>query len=344
MTELFAEAHQSWNLTKLYRDVAIIKGLPMTDWEKTCLRGLLCRYSPKAIASKTYWTSSSLRTELSRRLYPCIASLTNKEQIAWHKIADDLAQMGYENLDKLQQDITQASSVDQVLTVSEIINTITGLSTSDVKAVNDPKVIAITTKTIQKAHQLNRSEDYSAALECYHLALKSSVSLDINILINIARCYDRLKKYSDSLAICYFALNFIDKSTQPSTDKCKIYNFIAGVFHDLAIARSDKAYLNTAINYYQRAAINNLSDILPVWNQIDIILKFVKEKILNEGEEREFFLRIAYKKMGLLLAANRHSNYLQYRAQILEDMESTFAGLGSFWQQQHYRFRDLDIF
>jgi tetratricopeptide (TPR) repeat protein len=344
MTELFAEAHQSWNLTKLYRDIAVIKGLPMTDWEKTCLRGLLCRYSPKTIASKTYWTGSSLRTELSRRLYPCIANLTNKERVVWHKIADDLALMGYENLDKFKQDIAQASSIDRVLTVSEIINTITGLNTSNTEVVDDPNIIAITTKTIQKAHQLNRSKDYPAALECYHLALKSSASLNINILVNMARCYDRLKKYSDSLAICYFALNFVEGSPQPSTDKCKIYNFIAGVFHELAIAHRDKAYLNTAIDYYQRAADNNPDDFLPIWNQVDIILHFVKEKILDEGEERELFLKNAYKRMELLLAVARQSSiYLQYRLQVLTDMQSAFAGLGSFWQQQYYRFQSLDL-
>jgi tetratricopeptide (TPR) repeat protein len=344
MTELFAEAHQSWNLIKLYRDIAVIKGLPMTNWEKTCLRGLLCRYSPKTIASKTYWTGSSLRTELSRRLYPCIANLTNKERVVWHKIADDLAQMGYENLDKLNQDIAQASSVDPVLTVSEIINTIMSLGIDNSKVNPDSNIIAIATKNIQKAHQLNRSEDYSAALDCYHLALKSSASLDINILINMARCYDRLKKYSDSLAICYFALNFADKSVQPSSDKCKLYNFIAGVFHDLAIAHHDKAYLNTAIDYYQRAATSNPDDILPIWNQVNIILCSVKERILEEPEEREFFLKITYKKMELLLTISRQSSmYLKYRVQILKDMRSTFGDLGSFWQQQYYRFQDLDL-
>jgi tetratricopeptide (TPR) repeat protein len=344
MTELFAEAHQSWNLIKLYRDIAVIKGLPMTDWEKTCLRGLLCRYSPKAIASKTHWTDSSLRTELSRRLYPCIANLTNKERIVWHKIADDLAQMGYKNLDKLKQDIAQTSSIDPVLTVSEIINTITGLSIDNLKINPDSNIVIIATENIQKAHQFNRSGDYSAALECYHLVLKSSASLDINILINMARCYDQLRKYSDSLAICYFALNFVDKSAQPASDKCKLYNFIAGVFHDLAIDRRDKDYLNTALNYYQRAVASNPDDILPIWNQINIILCSVKEKILDEAEEREFFLRISYKKMELLLTVSRQSSmYLQYRVQILKDMRSTFAGLGSFWQQQYYRFQDLDL-
>jgi tetratricopeptide (TPR) repeat protein len=344
MTELFAEAHQSWNLTKLYRDIAMIKGLPMTNWEKTCLRGLLCRYSPKTIADKTYWTGSALRTELSRRLYPCIANLTNKERVVWHKIADDLAQMGYENLDKLKQDIAQASSVDRVIAVSEIINTVNGLSIHNAHVNLDPNVIAITTPNLQKAHQFNRSQDYQAALECYHLVLKSSTSLDINILINMARCYDQLKKYSDSLAICYFALNFVDKSAQPSTDRCKLYNFIAGVFHELAIARRDKDYLNTALDYYQRAVMSSPDDILPIWNQIDIILCFAKKKILDKGDEREFFLKIAYKKMELLLTVSRQSSmYLQYRVQILKDMQSVFAGLGSFWQQQYYRFRNLDL-
>ncbi len=346
MTELFAEANQGWDLAKLYRDISTIKGLPVTDWEKTCLRGLLCRYSPKAIAAKTYWTSSSLRTELSRRLYPCIAHLTCKKRIVWHKIADDLASMGYQNLDQLQEDIAQASSTnrDRILTVSAIINTVMQLSSSKSTAKNDENILSMTTKAIQQGNQLNRSQDYSAALECYHLALKSSPTANINVLINIARCYDRLKKYSDSLAICYFALNFIPHSSQPSTDKCKVYNFIAGVFHELAITHRDRAYLNTSIDYYERAISHNQIDILPIWNQIDLILYFVKEGIINGATEKALYIKIAQQKMELLLhVARQGDSYAKYRTQVLNDMWIAFAGLDLFWQQQYYEFQNINV-
>lgn len=76
--EEFMDAAIYWDLESLYADVALIKQLELTDWEKTCLRGLLCGCHPEAIASKIYWTASSLRVELSRRLYPYISTLVGK--------------------------------------------------------------------------------------------------------------------------------------------------------------------------------------------------------------------------------------------------------------------------
>jgi tetratricopeptide (TPR) repeat protein len=348
MTELFAEANQGWDLAKLYQDISTIKGMPITDWEKTCLRGLLCRYSPKAIAAKTYWTSNSLRTELSRRLYPCIAHLTRKERIVWHKIADDLASMGYQNLDKLKEDIAQAScpstNRDRILTVSAIINTVMQLSSGKSRAKHDENIINMATKAIEEGNRLNRSKNYPAALDCYHLALKSSATVNINVLINIARCYDRLRKYSDSLAICYFALNFIPHSSQPSTDKCKVYNFIAGAFHELAITHRDQAYLNTSIDYYERAVFHDPIDILPIWNQIDLILYFVKEQIITGATEKALYIKNAHQKMELLLqVARQGDSYGKYRTQVLEDMWVAFMGLDSSWQQQYHEFQNINI-
>jgi tetratricopeptide (TPR) repeat protein len=343
MTELFAEANQGWDLSKLYLDISAIKGLPLTDWEKTCLRGLLCRYSPKAIAAKTYWTGSSLRTELSRRLYPCLANLTNKERIVWHKIADDLASMGYKNLDKLKDDIALASAATtvQVLAVSVVITSAIRCTSNKVVS---QSVVEMAEKAYQRGNLLSRAQDYPAALECYHLALKSLTMVDINILINIARCYDRLKKYSDSLAICYFALNYISDSNHTSNDQCRIYNFIAGVFHELAITHRDKSYLNPAIDYYTKAALSSQSDILPVWNQVDLILNCVKEQIVNQSAEKKLYLVIAHQKMELLLEISRQgTSYTRYRDRVLDDMCSAFDGLDISWQKYYYRFQNIGV-
>jgi tetratricopeptide (TPR) repeat protein len=343
MTELFAEANHGWNLAQLYKDISSIKGLPLTDWEKTCLRGLLCRYSPKAIAAKIYWTDSALRTELSRRLYSYITALTKKDRVVWHKIADDLAELGY-TLEKIQDDLASVSNpkIDRgvILTVSEIINTIVQLGSASKPKSNFPAVITIE----RQGNQLNLSKDYGAALECYHLALKTSGTVNVNILINIARCYDRLEQYSDSLAICYFALNFIDTPTKPSLDRCKIYNFVAGVFHEMAIAHRDKAYLMTAIDSYEKAVFNNVLDLLPIWNQIDLIIHFVKEGIFIQAEELEGQLDYAQQKMELLMQVSRQGDSdTKYRLQILADMRSAFTGMGMYWQQRYHDFQNIGI-
>lgn len=230
MTEIFAEAIPMWKLTELYRDIANIKGNPLTNWEKTCLRGLLCRYSPKAIAAQTYWTVGSLRTELSRRLYPFIAALTNQDRIVWHNIADDLARLGYKNLEHVKTDLVTVSQPtidrDPTTSVSDIIRTVGKLTVISSRSSLDLHANRIIDRANECGHRYAKAGNHHRAIESYHLALSYATAIDVNILINIARCYDRLGQYSDSLAICYFSLSFISEAIVTSPSHCKIYNFI----------------------------------------------------------------------------------------------------------------------
>jgi tetratricopeptide (TPR) repeat protein len=346
MTELFAEAIPKWKLTELYRDIAQIKGNSLTEWEKTCLRGLLCRYSPKIIAAQTYWTVGSLRTELSRRLYPFIAALTKQDRIVWHKIADDLAELGYKNLEQLKSDLVKVSQpvTDQpkTIAISDIITTVGKLSFIGSRLPLDLHQIDLVEQSIDRGHKYAQAENHHHALESYHLALSCSTSVNVNILINIARCYDRLGQYSDSLAICYFAISFIADSNNPALSYCKVYNFIGGVFHELAIANGDSSYLNTALDYYERAISHNSLDILPIWNQIDLILYFVREKLFIRSTEQDLYLNISIDKMeSLLTVATKGDYYNRYHQQILADMKSAFEGLDPFWHQQYQKFQQI---
>jgi tetratricopeptide (TPR) repeat protein len=346
MTELFAEAIPSWKLTELYRDIANIKGNPLTEWEKTCLRGLLCRYSPKVIAAQTYWTVGSLRTELSRRLYPFIAALTKQDRIVWHKIADDLAGLGYKNLEQFKSDLVTVSqpAIDQssTIAISDIITTVGKLNFIGSRVPGDLHSIDLVSQSIDRGHQYAKVEQHDRALESYHLALNFSTSVNVHVLIDIAKCYDRLGQYNDSLAICYFALGFIPDSTNPDLCYCKVYNFIGGVFHELAIAKGDLAYLNTALDYYDRAISSNPLDILPLWNQIDLILNFISKELFTRKSERDLYLNIATQKMDfLLVVAKKGANYDRYHQRILADMRSVFAGLDPSWQVQYHSFQQI---
>jgi tetratricopeptide (TPR) repeat protein len=348
MTEIFAEAIPQWNLTELYRDIANIKGNPLTNWEKTCLRGLLCRYSPKAIAAETYWTVGSLRTELSRRLYPFIAALTKQDRIVWHKIADDLAKLGYKNLEQLKTDLVDVSQPvidrDPAISVSDIITTVGKLTALSSRLPLDSHTMRSINRAIECGHKYAKAGNQHHALESYYLALSLSTSVDVNILISIARCYDRLGQYSDSLAICYFSLSFISEAIFTSPSHCKVYNFIGHVFHELAITKGDSAYLTTALDYYDRAIASNPLDILPIWNQIDLILRFVTQDVLNTSTEKDLYLNTAMRRMeSLLEVAKQGYSHDRYHQQILVDMRSTFDDLDLFWQNQYRKFQQIYV-
>ena len=348
MTELFAEAIPSWKLTELYRDIAQIKGNPLTEWEKTCLRGLLCRYSPKLIAAQTYWTVGAVRTELSRRLYPFIAALTKQDRIVWHKIADDLAGLGYRNLEQLKTDLVKVSQPvtdrDQPIAISDIIATVGKLTRTSYKLAPDFQATYLIEQEIDRGHKYAKSGNHTSALASYHSALIHSTAVNIDVLISIARCYDRLHQYSDSLAICYFALSFTNDPGDATPNHCKLYNFIGGVFHELAIANQDSTYLHTALDYYDRAIANNPLDILPIWNQIDLILHFMRQELFGRSIDRNLYLNTAIQKMiSLLEVVTQGACGDRYYQQILADMKLAFKGLDPFWQDQHQKFQQITI-
>ena len=346
MTELFAEAIPNWKLTELYRDIAQIKGIPLTEWEKTCLRGLLCRCSPKTIAAQTYWTVGALRTELSRRLYPFIAALTKQDRIVWHKIADDLAGLGYKNLEQLKTDLVKASQPmidgDRPIAISAIIATVGKLTLPSSKSSTNSNAILVVEQEIDRGHKYAKAGNHLSALESYHLALSYSTAVNVNLLISIARCYDRLKQYSDSLAICYFALSFVSDPENSTPNHCKLYNFIGGVFHELAIDNQDPAYLNTALDYYDRAISSNPLDILPIWNQIDLILHFIRQELFPQSIDLALYHHTATQKIASLLKVATSKDYNdRYHQQILADMQLAFERLDPFWQQQYQKFQQI---
>jgi hypothetical protein len=208
MEQLFTEATATWKLAELYQDLGIIKGHPLTNWEKTCLRGLLCRYSPKHIAEQTYWTVNSLRTELSRRLYRYIEGLTHSKispvKVGWNTIADSLDKLGYKQtssrlatsntdppLNLSRQVINPLKSQTfqvptSVIQVAEVIASITQLSLiSDFghpgETIGEDKIVSLSSKMMKEGNLYIEQQKYGQALQCYYSALISSTSLDITI-------------------------------------------------------------------------------------------------------------------------------------------------------------------
>ena len=85
----FAEADLTWELERLYQDLATVKGQPLRNTEKRYLRGLLCGYGPEELAKKVYRQPKSLTSYLSRTLYQYIKELTGHEKLQNHGQVSD---------------------------------------------------------------------------------------------------------------------------------------------------------------------------------------------------------------------------------------------------------------
>jgi hypothetical protein len=220
MEPLFAEAIDSWKLSELYADLAVIKGHTLTDWEKTCLRGLLCRHSPKHIAPQIYWTVNALRTELSRKLYRYIEELIESRathtQVSWNTIADSLDKLGYKQVFTVPIDFALSRKIASsasilVVPVSKVIASITNLSYVDKQlttrnnSLADIEITNLVNKLIKEGDFNIQQQQYAQALQCYYQTLVVSSNLDVSTLVNMAICYDRLYLPGDSLALCYLS-------------------------------------------------------------------------------------------------------------------------------------------
>jgi len=80
----FAEADLTWELERLYQDLARVKGKPLQDTEKRYLRGLLCGYGPRELAKIVYRQSKSLTSYLSRTVYQYVKDLTGHNNMQNH--------------------------------------------------------------------------------------------------------------------------------------------------------------------------------------------------------------------------------------------------------------------
>lgn len=329
MEQLFPEAISTWKLSELYHDLAVIKGHALTDWEKTCLRGLLCRYSPKHIAQQTYWTVNSLRTELSRRLYRYIEGLTHCQvsaaKVSWNTIADSLDELGYKQTAVIPMKppmITESPAL--IIQVAEVIASITKLRmfNSLNSALEDDKIINLASKLLKEGNLDFQQQKYGRALQCYYSALVSSTCLDISLIVNIAVCYDQLNLPSDALALCYFVLGFLPSSIDDCLGRYKIHTFIGGIFRALAVEKSDPTYFNIAVEHYDLAIRHNSQDVTPIRQQLDLILAAISDHQFSEID-RQRYLDLARKQINKLLELSSAKNFARINEQVSLRCQST---------------------
>jgi hypothetical protein len=344
--ELFAEAKLYWDLEYLYADIASIKRLELTEFEKKCLRGLLCRANPQAIASKICWKATALRTELSRRLYPYISTLVREEKIAWHNVAELLSKSGYKYpcLKILKTDLFDLVSnqipKNRVIRASTIIYTLENKSSISGSGNSTISSFDLSIENlIQLADKNAQQDEFCSAINLYYKALMIDASL-ISALIKIARCYDRLKLYKDSFFICDLVLHLLehDENCDRSQKQKRIsqtYLFLAGVFHELAINTYQDYYVHMSLAFYGKSQFYYPHDILPAWNIVDLFISVFQQPAINL-EERTHYIHLAklayYNFKGTIL--NLESNFSLKQEAIVKDATRSFTGLDDWWQQE----------
>jgi hypothetical protein len=119
----FQTAAKCWNLTKLYNDLAEIKGKPLTSVEKIHLRGLLCGYSPAEIAAKRQLNNRGVEANLCKTLYQYVKKLVNKsdQQLNnWVQIPKWLEEAGYKMESSNESNSMDGISLDVVVNSLDI--------------------------------------------------------------------------------------------------------------------------------------------------------------------------------------------------------------------------------
>jgi DNA-binding response OmpR family regulator len=97
------ENNPTWNIEKLYADLAEVKQhlkkthrqLELTELEKTCLLEFLSGRSPSFIATQLNRDPNGLAVDLSRGLYRYIEALTGQKPKNWRDITLLLSKKGY---------------------------------------------------------------------------------------------------------------------------------------------------------------------------------------------------------------------------------------------------------
>lgn len=347
--ELFIDAKSTWNLDALYADLSSIKTLELTDWEKTCLRGLLCGIHPEAIAAKIFWTVSALKTELSRRVYPHISILVDEKAIAWHKVPTLLEKAGYKypGIRILSKELfylefsANPSSNPNLVRASAIIELVEqqlGRHAS-LQSNKSNELSATELERSADGDRYFQQGDFIGAINSYCQTVTIE-PLNLTVLTKISRCYEQLGFYKDSLFICDFILDCLEREEdkthlEKDRDKSNIYYFLADVFHQLATNNYRDSYVKIAFEFYQKYLYLCPQSIMALWNIVDLFVTGVRHCAIAPEVKNDYVDRAKKALSDFRGNAERLDyNFKPYRDLIVEKAEYTFQGLDCWWQEQ----------
>ncbi|MBW4577385.1 MAG: hypothetical protein KME08_19270 [Aphanothece sp. CMT-3BRIN-NPC111] len=331
MDELFAKANLEWDLEALYTDLASLKGPKLTKSQKPILLGLLSGYNPTAIAAKIHWTPAALRVELTK-VYKQIAALVGEEKIVWHRVADSLERAGYKRprLKVFKEDLVELKLLSsqsfnsKIITASKIIAVIKPILSHPQMADKSSAEILI-----KQGDRSAKQGNFSEAITFYKDGFIKSPSL--NGLIKIARCYDRLLSYHNSLFIYDFALQFAQKNRH----KKQIYYFIARIFYELSLSNYNDFYVKLSYDFYQQSLYYSPFDVLLNWDIVNLFIS-VFTAYPNASEAHKNYVDNAERALYLFksIASRPEFNFKLYKEAILQDVERLSQGLDERLKKQ----------
>lgn len=324
---LFIEANNSWDLKRLYKDLRLIKGRGLTPFEKACLRGFLCSFKPQNIAKEIDWDAASLRTQLSRQVYPLLYDLLGKDKLHWDQIASWLEQKGYKRSVQLKAGL-ETISKKPTIRASQIINSIesklvkhldSSIPREDKLSLSESELESV----IAQGNKDSEQGDYLQALKSYWLVLEEAFLLFPGCLVQVAACYDKLGAFKDCAEICYFALE--RKHIHKNEGLTQCYTFLAGAFHELCLHTCNSSDLEQSLYFYECAIDCEPGNVLPAWNIVDVLVSFSK----NKPEKTDQYVtkaRLAFAKLQNKASAPE-SNFYKYKYRIFKNAKHLICEL-----------------
>jgi len=123
--EQFEQAEQQWDLERLYRDLANVKGQMLTEGEMLHLRGLLCGHGPTQMADKFNHEPHGVASNLSAKIYSYLKGLLGIKRIEnWSRVSKYLEEAGYKKSPKfpLKKSLGTSLSIDDLEGLVTVIN------------------------------------------------------------------------------------------------------------------------------------------------------------------------------------------------------------------------------
>lgn len=339
MEKLFTDAQLNWDLETLFTDLAAIKSYRLTEWEKTCLRGLLCGVDPEAIASHIFWTVSALRTELSRRIYPPVSILVNQKVGSWYRVAQFLARAGYKypKLSILPEKLLCLPSLAAVSPLPNLIRSteIVALleSHSPTRKIDCAMSSESEIEKIVRGDLMVQENNLLKAIACYRDALTIAPQR-LSVVAKIAKCYADLEFYRDCLYISDYLLQQIEEDKESNRlewyrEKSNIYNFLGDIFQKLAVKKNGSDCVKVAFEFYQESLYFNPLDVRVSWKIVELFISVLQEGAIATDEKAYYQERA--RKAFLDFKGNAEG---APGGAIALEAQKSLANLGSWWEEQ----------
>lgn len=329
------EAEESWDLCRLYQDLASIKNRSLTELQKAKLRGALCNIGLKDLARQLGRGLKGLRTDLSKGLYRFIESLLLIKGIeydlgiCWQQIPRLLDMAGYkfqaissgqkalESISKIEGNSIRAIEIIKAIEEQQLFNRTQGHK--DIFPIDVAKTLD------EKGDQFYNENNLNSAIQFYRIPIEKDLTYT-PFLVKIAMCFDKLHQYSDAVAIALTSIKLVTEEDLVS----KLNGVLGSAFHELAIHTRDELILGQALGYYQKTCIRSTGpNVLGLWNSFDLLRIFSEFKP-NESEKYLRKAKIAFYDFKDLIQDPK-SNFKRYQKTILKDMGSILSTLDDKW-------------